>query len=82
MADQVLHLKENNGENTNLYHVICPEYYAVGAVMFNSTTPKHEIRQTYNRLMNPPANADEGIKLLYVTVSSHVSEGWFINPAS
>ncbi|KAF9652354.1 ATP-dependent DNA helicase [Thelephora ganbajun] len=51
MADQVLHLKENNVE----------------AVMLNSTTPKHEIEQTYERLMNPPANGEEGIKLLYVT---------------
>jgi len=38
--------------------------------MLNSTTPKHEINQTYERLMNPPANGQEGIKLLYVTVSS------------
>jgi hypothetical protein len=37
--------------------------------MLSSTTPKHEIDQTYERLMNPPANGEEGIKLLYVTVS-------------
>lgn len=42
---------------------------SVEAVMLNSTTPKHEIDQTYERLMNPPANGEDGIKLLYVTVS-------------
>lgn len=45
----------------------CPP---VEAVMLISTTPKHEIEQAYERLMNPPANGDEGIKLLYVTVGS------------
>ena len=45
------------------------EYHPVEAVMLNSTTPKHEVGQTYERLMNPPANGEEGIKLLYVTVS-------------
>ena len=38
--------------------------------MLSSTTPKGEIDRTYERLMNPPANGEEGIKLLYVTVSS------------
>ena len=70
MADQVLHLKENNGENTYQYHIYPSECPPVEAVMLNSTTPKHEINQTYERLMNPPANGQEGIKLLYVTVSS------------
>ena len=49
------------------------EYYAVEAVMLNSTTPKHEVEQTYERLMNPPANGEEGIKLLYVTVGTDTS---------
>ena len=48
------------------------EHLPVEAVMLNSTTPKHEVRQTYDRLMNPPANGEEGIKLLYVTVGSDV----------
>ena len=51
------------------------EYLSVEAVMLNSTTPKHEVRQTYDRLMNPPANGEEGIKLLYVTVGSDVPFG-------
>jgi len=45
------------------------EYHLVEAVMLNSTTPKREVEETYERLMNPPANGEEGIKLLYVTVS-------------
>jgi len=47
------------------------EYHPVEAVMLNSTTPKREIEQAYERLMNPPANGEEGIKLLYVTVSTN-----------
>jgi len=70
MADQVLHLKENNGKDTYLRRISAPEFPPVEAVMLNSTTPKHEIDQAYERLMNPPANGREGIKLLYVTVSS------------
>jgi len=70
MADQVLHLKENNGKKTYQHRASSPEYPPVGAVMLNSTTPKHEIDRTYERLMNPPANGQDGIKLLYVTVSS------------
>ena len=70
MADQVLHLEENNGEIPDRQHVSVPEYPPVEAVMLNSATPKHEIERTYERLMNPPANGEEGIKLLYVTVSS------------
>ena len=70
MADQVLHLEENNGEIPDRQHISVPEYPAVEAVMLNSATPKHEIERTYERLMNPPANGEEGIKLLYVTVSS------------
>ena len=69
MADQVLHLKENDGRDPDQYHISAPEHLPVGAVMLSSTTPKHEIDQTYERLMNPPANGEEGIKLLYVTVS-------------
>lgn len=38
--------------------------------MLNSTTPKREVEQTYERLMDPPANGEEGIKLLYVTVNT------------
>lgn len=45
------------------------ECHLVEAVMLNSTTPKREVEETYERLMNPPANGEEGIKLLYVTVS-------------
>jgi len=78
MADQVLHLKENNGKVPDRYHIFVPEYPPVEAVMLSSTTPKHEIEQTYERLMNPPANGEEGIKLLYVTVSSDV----FLDEAS
>jgi len=48
---------------------LSPEYHLVEAVMLNSTTPKREVEETYERLMNPPANGEEGIKLLYVTVS-------------
>jgi hypothetical protein len=48
------------------------EHPPVEAAMLNSATPKDEIRQTYNRLMNPPANGEEGIKLLYVTVGPGV----------
>ena len=70
MADQVLHLKENNGEDVDQYHVPVPECLSVEAVMLSSTTPRGEIERTYERLMNPPANGEEGIKLLYVTVSS------------
>jgi hypothetical protein len=44
---------------------------SVEAVMLNGNTPKREVEETYERLMNPPANGGEGIKLLYVTVSSH-----------
>jgi ATP-dependent DNA helicase Q1 len=75
MADQVLHLKENNGESADLHHNVVPECYLVEAVMLNSTTPKHEAERTYERLMNPPANGEQGIKLLYVTVSSHTIRG-------
>ena len=71
MADQVLHLRENNGEDSNLYHNLISEYCQVGAVMLNSNTPKREVEQTYEHLMNPPANSGEGIKLLYVTVRFH-----------
>lgn len=70
MTDQVLHLKENNGKVIDRYHVSVPEYPSVEAVMLSSTTPKGEIERTYERLMNPPANGEEGIKLLYVTVRS------------
>lgn len=49
------------------------EHPPVEAVMLNSTTPKHEVRQTYDRLMDPPANGEEGIKLLYVTVGPTIS---------
>jgi len=44
------------------------KYHPVEAVMLNSTTPKREVEDTYERLMNPPANGEKGIKLLYVTV--------------
>jgi len=70
MADQVLHLKESNGRRSGQSHIPAYKYSPVEAVMLNSATPKHEIDQTYRRLMNPPANGEEGIKLLYVTVSS------------
>ena len=71
MADQVLHLKENNGEDFVLYCNYVTECYLVEAAMLNSNTSKYEVGQIYERLMNPPANGEEGIKLLYVTVSSH-----------
>lgn len=71
MADQVLHLKENNGKGSDQCHIPASEYSPVEAVMLNSTTPKLEVERTYQRLMNPPANGGEGIKLLYVTVSSN-----------
>lgn len=71
MADQVLHLRENNGEGRDIYRNFVSEHHSVEAVMLNSATPKHEIARTYERLRNPPANAEEGIKLLYVTVSFH-----------
>lgn len=75
MADQVLHLKENNGEDAGLCHNVVPERYLVRAVMLNSATSKEEVEQTYEQLMNPPANGEQGIKLLYVTVSFHVIWG-------
>ena len=73
MADQVLHLKENKGKDADRYRIPVPEHSPVEAVMLNSTTPRHEIERTYERLMNAPANGEEGIKLLYVTVSSGAS---------
>lgn len=71
MNDQVLHLKENNSKSADPYHNIIPEYYPVEAVMITRDTPKHEVDQAYKRLMDPPANGEQGIKLLFVTVSSH-----------
>ena len=43
--------------------------------MLSGTTPKHQVEQTYERLMNPPANGGQGIKLLYVTVSPRTARG-------
>ena len=60
---------------TLIYHNICPEYDSVEAVMLISTTPKHEVEQAYERLMNPPANGEEGIKLLYVSVIFYTDGG-------
>lgn len=75
MADQVFHLKDNNGKSADLHHNIDPEHYPVEAVMLNGATPKDVVEQTYERLMNPPANGEHGIKLLYVTVSPHAIRG-------
>lgn len=74
MTDQVLHLKENNGEGADLYNHIDPQYYLVEAVMLSGATSKSEVERTYERLMNPPANGEQGIKLLYVTVSLHTAQ--------
>ena len=70
MADQILHLQENNSKGPDQYRISPSKRPLVEAVMLNSTTPKHQVEQAYERLMTPPANGEEGIKLLYVTVSS------------
>lgn len=75
MADQVLHLKENNGESADLHRNIISKCFLVEAEMLNSTTPKHRAEEIYKHLMNPPPNGEQGIKLLYVTVGFCTIQG-------